>query len=91
MTKIPDGAGTISEAYGAIEELVKDVGGYSQTWLNYQALWDMEMSAIVDRMDNLESWMSLLTHIRYIFAFVYIFNHLHSSLIEEIGPGINSQ
>ncbi len=54
----------MTEAYGAIEELVKDVEGYSQTWLNYQALWDMEMSVIVDRMDSLESWMSLLTHIR---------------------------
>eukprot|EP00112_Aurelia_sp_Birch-Aquarium-sp1_P023013 Seg670.8 transcript_id=Seg670.8/GoldUCD/mRNA.D3Y31 product="Cytoplasmic dynein 1 heavy chain 1" protein_id=Seg670.8/GoldUCD/D3Y31 len=64
LTKITDAAGTVAEAYGAIQVLVKDVEGYSQTWLNYQALWDMEMSAIVDRMDSLESWMSLLTQIR---------------------------
>ena len=67
LTKIPDSAGSVDEAYGVIEHLVKEVEDYSHTWLSYQALWDMEMSVINDKMDSLETWMELLNCIKYVF------------------------
>ena len=40
----------LQSAYSAIEEQLGEVEKYVQTWLQYQSLWDMQMSAVSDKL-----------------------------------------
>ena len=55
----------LQAAYAAIEEKVAKMEEYVQVWLQYQSLWDMDMSMIYNRLgENMEKWMVLLKDIK---------------------------
>merc|ERR1712087_629608 len=48
-------------AYQKIEEKIKAAQQYVNTWLQYQALWDMDIEMITEKFkDDLKSWKRLL-------------------------------
>merc|ERR1712228_909057 len=49
------------KAYQKIEEKIKSAQSYVNTWLQYQALWDMDIEMITEQFkDDLKSWKRLL-------------------------------
>merc|ERR1712038_1604057 len=49
------------KAYQKIEEKIKSTQSYVNTWLQYQALWDMDIEMITEQFkDDLKSWKRLL-------------------------------
>uniref|UniRef100_A0A0G4FLJ2 Dynein heavy chain, cytoplasmic n=1 Tax=Chromera velia CCMP2878 TaxID=1169474 RepID=A0A0G4FLJ2_9ALVE len=56
---------TLQNAYDAIEECIKRMETYVQSWLQYQALWDIEHSSVSQRLgDDIELWQQLLSDIK---------------------------
>ncbi|CAH3116472.1 unnamed protein product [Pocillopora meandrina] len=65
LAKLPEGPVYLQAAYAAIEEKVAKMEEYVQVWLQYQSLWDMDMSMIYNRLgENMEKWMVLLKDIK---------------------------
>ncbi len=52
-------------AYGSIEQLLKEVMAYVNVWLQYQSLWDMESGNIYGRLEtDLAQWQHLLMDVK---------------------------
>jgi dynein heavy chain 1 len=52
-------------AYGAIEDLLKEVTTYVNVWLQYQSLWDMESGNIYGKLEmDLSMWQKLLMDVK---------------------------
>ena len=65
LDSMPNGYIHIVEAYKAIEKVVTAVESYTQTWLNFQALWDLSIDHVCMRVgNNLDVWMTLLFEIK---------------------------
>ena len=65
LGKLPEGPVYLQAAYAAIEEKVAKMDEYVQVWLQYQSLWDMDMSMVYNRLgENMEKWMVLLKDIK---------------------------
>lgn len=66
LFNLPDQAAgaTPMEVYGAIEETMADIEKYTQEWLSFQSLWDLEMAHVIPRLKTLENWMTLLNEIK---------------------------
>lgn len=65
LAKLPEGPIVLEAAYGAIEGVVKKVEEYEQVWLQYQALWDMDIGNVYNRLgDDLSKWMNVLKDIK---------------------------
>ena len=65
LARLPEGPVYLQAAYAAIEEKVAKMEEYVQVWLQYQSLWDMDMSMIYNRLgENMEKWMVLLKDIK---------------------------
>jgi dynein heavy chain 1 len=63
LSKLP--AGAVTKAYAAIDEQLGNVEEYVQSWLQYQSLWDMQITAVTDRLENnLELWQQLVLEIK---------------------------
>jgi len=57
--------GELESAYHSIESHLEQVREYVETWLQYQALWDMQASYVYDRLgDDINLWQQLLTEIK---------------------------
>ncbi|XP_063712959.1 cytoplasmic dynein 1 heavy chain 1-like isoform X4 [Symsagittifera roscoffensis] len=62
---MPNGYTNLVDAYKAIETVVAAVENYTQTWLNFQALWDLSMDHVCARVgNNMDLWMQLLFEIK---------------------------
>lgn len=67
LAKLPEGPVYLQAAYAAIEEKVAKMEEYVQVWLQYQSLWDMDMSMVYNRLgENMEKWMVLLKDIKWV-------------------------
>ena len=65
LTKLPGGSGDLLKVYNLIDGYLTAVNQYVQVWLQYQALWDMRIESIVDRLgDDLAKWKELLVEIK---------------------------
>ena len=52
-------------AYDKINTVVSAAEGYVRTWTNYQALWEIDVKKVYDRLgDNIEMWQRLLEEIK---------------------------
>ncbi|PFH31617.1 dynein heavy chain [Besnoitia besnoiti] len=52
-------------AYDVINVHVQKVKAYVQTWLQYQVLWDVDVSEVIGRLsDDIETWQHLLNEIK---------------------------
>ena len=67
MSSLADGSAAsdkqslLHECYFKIEESISAAQRYTHTWLEYQALWDMDLNAIYRELgDNIGSWERLL-------------------------------
>ena len=65
LDNMPNGYTYLVNAYRAVEQVVEEVEVYTQTWLNFQALWDLSMGHVCARVgSDLELWMQLLFEIK---------------------------
>ena len=55
---------TPMEVYGAIEDAMSEINKYTQEWLSFQSLWDLEMAHVIPRLKSLGNWMTLLNEIK---------------------------
>lgn len=52
-------------AYQKINKCIEDSEKYVKTWLNYQALWEIDPRKIYERLgENIENWHQLLEEIK---------------------------
>ena len=55
----------LSKAYFAIEDKLIQASNYSQLWLQYQALWDISVSFISDKLgSDIPQWRQLLSEVK---------------------------
>ncbi|PVU91581.1 hypothetical protein BB561_004323 [Smittium simulii] len=55
----------VSETYTAIETRVSEASKYVDTWLQYQALWDLNIDKITELLgEDLELWQNILFEIK---------------------------
>lgn len=52
------------EVYGSIEDTMSEIEIYTQEWLSFQSLWDLEMAHVIPRLKTLGNWMTLLNEIK---------------------------
>ncbi|XP_001636057.2 cytoplasmic dynein 1 heavy chain 1 isoform X2 [Nematostella vectensis] len=65
LAMLPEGPEVLQDAYGSIEDIVEAVEKYSKVWLQYQALWDMDIGLVYNRLgEGLDKWMKLLKDIK---------------------------
>ena len=65
LDSMPDGYTHLVDAYKAVEMVVSEVEKYTQTWLKFQALWDLSMDHVCARVGtNMDLWMQLLSEIK---------------------------
>jgi dynein heavy chain 1 len=70
------------KAYKLIESKMGDVNGYAQTWLRYQALWDLQVDMVVNKLgEDLSNWHPLLIEIKKARAMIDV-----SENTKEFGP-----
>lgn len=63
LRKIPQAI--LISAYEKISKTIDDAQKYVKTWLNYQALWEVDPRKIYDRLgDRIENWHQLLEEIK---------------------------
>lgn len=63
LARLPEGA--LRKVYESIEERLYQVSEYADIWLQYQALWDMEASAVFNRLgEDLTLWQRMLEEIK---------------------------
>eukprot|EP01096_Ripella_sp_DP13-Kostka_P011830 TRINITY_DN484_c0_g1_i1.p1 TRINITY_DN484_c0_g1~~TRINITY_DN484_c0_g1_i1.p1 ORF type:complete len:4631 (+),score=2721.08 TRINITY_DN484_c0_g1_i1:206-14098(+) len=63
LKRLPEGI--LQETYGTIENKLIEVQSYVQIWLEYQALWDMEVNSVFSRLgDDLSKWQQILVEIQ---------------------------
>jgi len=57
--------GELQSTYDTIESKLNETRSYVGMWLRYQALWDLEPSAVFSRLgDDLMLWQQLLTEVK---------------------------
>lgn len=67
LFELPEEAGaTPMEVYYAVEETMAEIDKYTQEWLSFQSLWDLEMAHVIPRLKTLENWMTLLNEIKLV-------------------------
>ena len=65
LTKLPGGSNVLENAYSIIEKTIKEVKGYVEEWLRYQALWDLQPDALTTKFgEDIGAWMKLLNDIK---------------------------
>ncbi|KXJ05331.1 Cytoplasmic dynein 1 heavy chain 1, partial [Exaiptasia diaphana] len=65
LAKLPEGPVVLEQAYAAVEERVAKVEEYEHMWLQYQALWDMDIGNVYNRLgEDLSKWMKVLKEIK---------------------------
>ncbi|KAJ1798747.1 dynein heavy chain, partial [Coemansia sp. RSA 2399] len=63
LSRLPDNS--LFEAYRSIETMTKQAASYVQIWLQYQALWDLQIDYVLGFLgDDLAKWQSMLLEIR---------------------------
>ena len=63
LKKIPQDV--LFGAYEKINAIVSAAENYARTWTNYQALWEIDIKKVYDRLgDNIEMWQKLLEEIK---------------------------
>ncbi|KAJ2558174.1 dynein heavy chain [Coemansia sp. RSA 1933] len=63
LSRLPDNS--LFEAYRSIETMTKQAASYVQIWLQYQALWDLQIDYVLSFLgDDLTKWQSILLEIR---------------------------
>ena len=63
-----------SECLTAIEDALEKAEKYSSVWLNYQSLWDMDMSVVQSRVgEDLNLWQKLLNDIKLVVLEIIMF------------------
>ncbi|KAJ1955335.1 dynein heavy chain, partial [Linderina pennispora] len=63
LSRLPNSS--LNEAYQSIEELTRQAAAYVQIWLQYQALWDLQLDHMVRFLgDDLTRWQSMLLEIK---------------------------
>eukprot|EP00741_Cyanophora_paradoxa_P023561 tig00021590_g22758.t1 len=63
LAKLPPG--TLFNGYRAVEALLEQVRAYAGTWLQYQALWELDPAAVYARLgSDLRLWQALLVQIK---------------------------
>ena len=62
---LPSGLTPIEQCSTSIEKLVGDISKYVDSWLRYQALWDLQPATLYARLENhLPNWMATIKGIR---------------------------
>eukprot|EP00124_Ichthyophonus_hoferi_P005428 Ihof_evm1s783 gene=Ihof_evmTU1s783 len=65
LLKLQADESLLQSAYMAIERQLAEVKEYVDTWLNYQALWDLDANTVYDRLnDDIPMWHQLLVEIK---------------------------
>ncbi|KAJ2798624.1 dynein heavy chain, partial [Coemansia helicoidea] len=67
LSRLPGGSGggSVHEAYESIERMAGQAAAYVQIWLQYQALWDLQMDHVVQFLGpDLMRWQTLLLEIK---------------------------
>uniref|UniRef100_K3WUC5 Dynein heavy chain, cytoplasmic n=1 Tax=Globisporangium ultimum (strain ATCC 200006 / CBS 805.95 / DAOM BR144) TaxID=431595 RepID=K3WUC5_GLOUD len=55
----------IIQAYAVVDATIDEVQNYSSTWLQYQALWDMDAQTAINTVgEDLEKWQQILLEIK---------------------------
>lgn len=55
----------IIKAYAVVDATIDEVQNYSSTWLQYQALWDMDAQTAINTVgEDLEKWQQILVEIK---------------------------
>ena len=63
VDKLP--GGVLRAAYGMIQAHVCQCQEYVESWIRYQALWDLEPAAVVARLgSDLADWLAVVTDLR---------------------------
>lgn len=63
LSKVP--SDLLLKAYSALDVTLNDVEKYAQSWLQYQALWDMDaQTALTSVGENLSKWQQILVEIK---------------------------
>jgi len=73
LFELPEEAGaTPMEVYNAVEDTMTEIDKYTQEWLSFQSLWDLEMAHVIPRLKTLENWMTLLNEIKLVLCIIII-------------------
>ncbi|KAI9501195.1 dynein heavy chain [Coemansia spiralis] len=63
LSRLPDNS--LFEAYRSVTAMTKQAASYVQIWLQYQALWDLQIDYVLSFLGNdLTRWQSILLEIR---------------------------
>ncbi|KAI8321400.1 dynein heavy chain [Martensiomyces pterosporus] len=63
LSRLPNNS--LYEAYSSIEAMSKQAASYVQIWLQYQALWDLQVDHVLKFLgDDLTRWQSMLLEIK---------------------------
>lgn len=55
----------IVKAYAAVDDTIRDMQKYAATWLQYQALWDMDAQTAISSVgEDLQKWQQILIEIK---------------------------
>lgn len=55
----------VIKAYGIVDATIDEVQNYASTWLQYQALWDMDAQTAINTVgEDLEKWQQILMEIK---------------------------
>ncbi|GLD93496.1 hypothetical protein PINS_up002088 [Pythium insidiosum] len=64
LTRLPNGL--IVQAFSVVDATIGDVEQYASTWLQYQALWDMDAQTAINSVgEDLGKWQQILVEIKH--------------------------
>jgi dynein heavy chain 1 len=65
LRRLPNDGADLTEAYRLINTQMEKMQTYVQSWLQYQALWDLQVDTVYNRLGgDFEAWQSLLIDIK---------------------------
>ncbi|VDN96525.1 unnamed protein product [Rodentolepis nana] len=65
VSRLAKESNVLSHAYDSISNILEETDEYVKTWTSYQALWDLQLDQVYNRIgNNLEVWMNVLDEIK---------------------------